>query len=657
MENEGKPAQTEAPRFQVAIAPDRMQAHLTVWLATAQHDTEALTAAILGALRQAGVVKGLDEWAVRHAVETAKSTGEPAQGIVAAQGQPAVDGADARVVFHFRLGGRDPGLVAKERMAGNVDEAGLTKSLVRAGNTLAVVEPPQPGAEGFTVTGEILAPKPAKSAGLKAGAGVQLLEDGRTCVATPGVIGFADFAGETLQVDPLVRVAKDGMTAWMDAYPPADDGIGLETAEVISQLEALGVVHGVLRESVAAALSQARATGAPVRNAVIALGTPPKRGTDAHIAFLFRREPLVGWTDEEDASIDYRERGFFQAVCRGDALARKTPATPGECGHDLYGKEIASVPGQDVPLEIAGDVELSEDGLECRATADGVVISVGSGTVGVFQEYTIPGDVDLHTGNLEMKGALAIQGWVRAGFKVHASGNLVIGGGIEAADVKTDGNLIVKGGIAGGAQTEVISRGAVAAQFIENACVRASGDVTVRDGILNSQVTGEGCVAATDGKGYIIGGTVRAAKSIEVNELGSRAGLHTVVDVGVDSATRAKLAEMERDCASFERNQQKILKVLAALVQKGKAGKLDAREAQTLARLARYRRDIELKRRNIAGCWKRLEATEASIKVRKAAYDGVVVQVLGQHMHVREDLLQPGEFVLDREQGRVVYKT
>jgi len=68
MENEGEPAQTEAPRFQVAIAPDRMQAHLTVWLATAQHDTEALTAAILGALRQAGVVKGLDEWAVRHAV-------------------------------------------------------------------------------------------------------------------------------------------------------------------------------------------------------------------------------------------------------------------------------------------------------------------------------------------------------------------------------------------------------------------------------------------------------------------------------------------------------------------------------------------------------------------------------------------------------------
>lgn len=657
MDPTGELTGPETARFEVAVTPDKMQVHLSVWRLPEDQSADALVAAILDALREAGVAKGIDEGAVRKAVESVMSTGEPSHGVVVAEGQPVVDGADAHLSLRFLLGGKDPAVIAKERAAGIVDEEALTKSLVRAGDTLAVVEAARAGVDGFTVTGEVLAAKPPATVSVETGPGVAVLEDGLTYVVAPDTIGYAEYVDGTLKVEPIVRVAEDGMVARLDVHPPTAAGVSLEPADVLGRLDGLGIVHGVRHESIAAALDQARETGAPVHDVIVAEGTPPKRGEDARIEFLFRREPLIGWTNEDDARIDYRERGFFQTVRQGDLLARKIPATPGECGRDIYGKEIAAIPGQDIALETTGNTELSENGLECRATADGVVIAVGSKKIGVFQECTIPGDVDLHTGNLEMKGVLVIQGWVRAGFKVRASGDLLIGGGIEVSDVKTDGNLTVKCGIVGGDQVEVGSGGALTAQFIENARVWSGGDVTVRDGILNSRVTAEGRVSATDGKGRIIGGMVRAAKGIEVNELGSRAGLRTVVDVGLDSATRARIAAMERDCALFERNRQKILKTLAALALKSKSGKLQAKEAQTLAKLVHYRRDIERKRRDIESYWKRLEGTAATIKVRRAVYDGVVVWIKGWRMHVQEDLLQPGEFVLDVEEGRVVYRT
>jgi hypothetical protein len=244
-----------------------------------------------------------------------------------------------------------------------------------------------------------------------------------------------------------------------------------------------------------------------------------------------------------------------------------------------------------------------------------------------------------------MKGVLVVRGSVRAGFQVHATGDLMIGGGIEPSIVKTDANLEVEGGVVGGEQSTVDCGGSLGAQYIENASVHAGGDVTVRNGILSSHVTADGRVIATQGKGYIIGGTVRGAKGVEANELGSRTGLHTVVDVGVDSATRAKLAQMERDCALYARNRQKIA-----------SGQLLPAERKAFAKLVRYRREMESMRQNIANCWKRLQRTSATVKVRTAVYEGVTVFVSGRRLDVCGDISIPGEFVLDVEKRRVDFR-
>lgn len=452
-----------------------------------------------------------------------------------------------------------------------------------------------------------------------------------------------------------VDISKDGMEARAVLPPGANRESVTSMADVVRWLGAHGVVHGLDLAGIRAALDAARVSGTIAEEVVVAAGTAPVPGEDARIEFLFERGPVAGNVTEDGASIDYHERCYLHRVLEGDLLARKIPATAGVPGRDVRGIPVAAKGGKDVKIEVTGEASVSEDGLECHADADGVVVAVAGGKVGVFQEYTVPGDVDLHTGNLQMKGILKIQGWVREGFQVQATGDVLIGGGVEPSVVKTEANLFVHGGIVGDEKSVALSRGNLAAQYLESAQVHAGGDVSVHNGILNSQVTADGKVTVAQGKGYIVGGVVRAAKGVEVNELGSRAGVRTVIDVGLDGATRGKLTQMERDCAVYERNRQKISRTLAGLILKGKSGGLQASERMAFAKLVRFRREMEMTRQAMVNCWNRLDAEAARIKVHRGVYEGTTVIVLGRRLDIHEDVPAAGEFVLNVEEDRVTY--
>ncbi len=474
-------------------------------------------------------------------------------------------------------------------------------------------------------------------------------------VADDGENGPRRDGNRGLRLDSAIHISKDGMEARAIMPPPTNPEANTDPADVVLWLNACGLTRGHCLEAIAEALAGTRVSGTALEEVVVACGTPPISGEDARVELCFAAAPSAGTVDEEGGEIDYHERGFLHAVKEGDLLARKIPATAGEPGSDLFGKAIASKPGKDLRLEAKAGAELSEDGLECHAAVDGVVVAIGGTAIGVVQQFTIPGDVDLHTGNLEMNGSLIIQGWVREGFRVHATGDLVINGGIEPSQVKTEANLVVKGGIVGGPQSSVESQGAVSAQFLEAAQLRAGGDVQVHNGILNSQVTAEGHVSTTEGKGYIVGGVLRATKGVEVNELGSPAGVRTIVDVGVDSETRGKLGRLERECALYERNQQKITRGLATLITKARSGILMPSEKAALGKLVRLRREAELTRRTMANCWKQLDRASATVKVRKAVYEGATVIAFGHRIDVQENVPIPGEFVLNIEEDRLAY--
>lgn len=643
-------------RMQVKVTPDGMQAYLVLSEPPEDRNPETWINDIHETLKKAGVVRGVDEGAIRQAVETALAKGEfPLQAKVA-DGKKAEPGVNGWIRFCFELAGKDPLLIAEQRKGHFMAEQAVVKPLVRAGAVLAVIEPPQHGTDGYTVRGAALAAGSLSEASLKAGAGVRMLEDKRTFVVAPDTVGYADYVDGTLLVQAPMSVSQDAMEVRLVVHPLSETGTALEQGDIEQWLRQHGIVHGLCRDALEAALAHSRMMNVPVSSFVLAKGTPPEAGEDARIEFFFRSGPSVGHVADCSARIDFWERDFLHKVDEGDLLARKTPATAGKEGRDVRGRVVTAAASKDVVLEVTGEAVLSDDGLECRAGKAGVAVVVAPAKIGVFQEYTVPGDVDFSTGNLHMDGSLTIQGWVRAGFRVSATGDIVVCGGIEPAVLEMDANLVVRGGITGGEQSSVKARGSVSARFIENAHVEAGGDVTVVDGILNSRVEAQGYVTATAGKGCITGGTVQAVKGVEVNELGSRAAQQTIVDVGLNADARAKLVEMEHDCALYQRNQQKIAKAFATLSRKSRSQKLSPEEMQALAKLARFRREIQQKHRSIAEFWRRLLDVAATVKVHRAVYEGTTVLVFGRRMDIREDMLAPGEFVLDMEEGHVAYR-
>jgi len=268
--------------------------------------------------------------------------------------------------------------------------------------------------------------------------------------------------------------------------------------------------------------------------------------------------------------------------------------------------------------------------------------------------------VDYSIGNLSMEGSLDIKGWVRSGFEVCASNEIKIGGGVEDAIVEAGADININGGIIGSAEGRVKAGGNITARFFEGARVHADGDIFVHDDILRSIVSANGSIIVTKGKGRIRGGSVEAAKGVEVNEIGSDAGIKTSVSVGTDSKTRKLLAEAKKQMEDFKRKRAKTDKVLARFVKKYKSKTLPGEIIRRLEKLVKLRREIVRKETMMVKYRQKLvqeisetETEPVEVKVNKAVYCGTTIMISGYVYHVKEDIRGKALFVLNEEQQAV----
>ncbi|MGB5991300.1 MAG: FapA family protein, partial [Desulfobacterales bacterium] len=281
----------------------------------------------------------------------------------------------------------------------------------------------------------------------------------------------------------------------------------------------------------------------------------------------------------------------------------------------------------------------------------------------ISKQYEVPGDVDYSIGNLSMEGSLDIKGWIHSGFEVRASDEIKIGGGVEDAIVEAGADIYINGGIIGSAQGRVQAGGNITARFFESARVHADGDIFVHDDILRSTVSANGSIMVTKGKGRIRGGSVVAAKGVEVNEIGSHAGIKTSVSAGI-SKTRKLLADAKKQLEDFKRKRAKTDKVLARLVRKYKSKTLPGEITRRLEKLVKFRREVVRKetmmvkyRQKLAQEISETETEPVEVKVNKAVYCGTTIIISGYVYHVKEDIIGKAMFVLNEEQQAVELAT
>jgi hypothetical protein len=377
------------------------------------------------------------------------------------------------------------------------------------------------------------------------------------------------------QIPASIEIEKDRMSAHLSIKPAVEAGRHIEEAELRKIIADAGVVYGLLEEEIARAVAEQSA-----EQLLIAAGTPPEDGEDGYLEFLISKTHLLDAAaiDDEHEIVDLHDVGSLFTVAAGQPLVRRHPPTPGTPGRNVLGEEIPSRPGKDTIFGrgLEGAV-VADDNPDLLVSAFGGLPVFKPDGISVTKVLTVE-QVDMSVGNLDFDGSINVTGNIHSDMHVHATGDILVGGMIEAATVNSDSNITVKGGIIGrgtsvqhGVKSEEVAQvhanGELTALFLENAVVSANS-ISVLNNIIQSQVTAATQVIVggeKSDKSAIRGGTIRAGMLIRTPVLGARTSNQTVMIVGVDPMLIDQIGVIRKIVESKGEEQDQLNRVIKLL--------------------------------------------------------------------------------------------
>ncbi len=367
----------------------------------------------------------------------------------------------------------------------------------------------------------------------------------------------------------LLHVAEDKMSVTARFMAPSNNGEKMDMAEILGDLMHQGIKAGIQKEEIEAFLN----TREYCKDFLIAKGKEATKGEDARIEYFFNTDLSMKPTENADGSVDFRNLNNISPVREGDLLARLYKEKQGEPGFDVLGDRIRPAEVKRLRLLFGANVRRSEDKTELYAASNGHVC-LSNDCVVVSNVYDVE-DVGNATGNIDYEGTVNIKGNVNSGFKVHAKGDIVVGGVVEGAELEAGGEIILKRGIQGGGRAKVKAKGNVVAKFIEGATVSAEGYIRT-ESILLSNVSAKGEIEVSGKKGFVTGGVVRSLSTITAKTIGSEIGGTTRLEVGIDPVLREHYGILGKEISDLETNMEKVYPVLVAFGKRiGKGEKLD----------------------------------------------------------------------------------
>jgi hypothetical protein len=112
-----------------------------------------------------------------------------------------------------------------------------------------------------------------------------------------------------------------------------------------------------------------------------------------------------------------------------------------------------------------------------------------------------------------------IGGWVKAGFQVKSTEDIIISGGVEEkAIIESEKNISIKLGILGNEKTKICCKGNLIAKFIQGAQICTGGNIYVNEYIMNSDVNSGGSIFINGKRGELINSNTSAEISIITNK-------------------------------------------------------------------------------------------------------------------------------------------
>jgi uncharacterized protein (DUF342 family) len=393
-----------------------------------------------------------------------------------------------------------------------------------------------------------------------------------------------------------VTVSEDKMQAYL-VFRRAEGDLKITSRELEQYISSQGIHFGIQSDTLYL-ISQSPQEFFFTQN-VIAIGIPPIEGKDGYVKVLYgessnqERRPM----EREDGSVDYREVTQLANVKAGQLIAERVPAQEGIPGKTVTGEVISPKNGKDAHFKIGKNVVINPEKIAMYAAIDGLVTMTDKEKLNVFPVYEVNGDVDYNIGNIDFVGTVVIRGNILTGFRVKASGDIRVTGGIEGAEVESDGSIEISGGIIGSNKGFVKAGRNIRCSFIQEGNAYAGEDILVTQSIMHSNVRAGRSVKCLGAKGLIVGGLIQAGDLVTARMIGNSMSTATVIEVGVRPELRQELNDLRAVMRQLVESNDKSEKALTLLDQMASIGqltpdklalrgKLSATKRQTLEELA-----------------------------------------------------------------------
>ena len=370
-------------------------------------------------------------------------------------------------------------------------------------------------------------------------------------------VKIKDSGGLPVDESIAVNISNDKMKAVARVYAASAEGKQISGKEdFLARLTGAGVRHGILESAIDEWLKHR----CYCTDILVAEGVPAEESRNASIEYTFNVDHEFRPNIDENGNIDFHQLNQINHVTAGDTLAILTPAYEGKNGKNVQGLEIMARKPVKMVLNPGANTTLSEDGCILTATASGHV-ETHHGKINVNNIYTVKGNIDAGTGDIDYDGTVRISGDVLAGYAVSATGDIYVDGVVEAAFLTAGGQIILSKGMHGDAKGTLKAGGNIVAKFIQACAVESGGNVT-SGSILYSKVSAKNSILVSSNRGVVSGGEFKAGTLISANVVGSPAKTSTQLEIGPDTAVLEQFQDIENILVEKRLEQRKTRQTL-----------------------------------------------------------------------------------------------
>lgn len=644
---------SDPPQITVIIHSDATAAQLVVE-PTSEEMQPLDRSMILEALREKGVIYGINETRIDELVEQWRKLQRRYEITAVAEATPAVPGREGDIrmnVRHLSLK-QHCDMVGEARYYWEVADKLPPVDHVRPGNVISVREVDSPSVPGKNVLGEPLFTEETVTYSVMLEKEVEFDKENGSILAQ--CEGIAYRLESVIGVVPIlfdgtyeVIMDADEMTAYCKAHPAGPGGTMPEKEEILRQLKAHSVTFGIRQKDIGTLVTLCREGSCPVDPFVIARGIPPIDGNDGTFDYHFNTETSLSPAIDTEGHADYKSVDIFTTVSEGDRLVSLVAPTSGSDGTTVTGRIIPAKPGS--PVKLPQGLNTAEDPGNPEiliAVIEGIV-RLSGGLVEICEGYFVEGDVDFSTGNISYNKTVVVNGDVKAGFNVHCGGDLQVNGTMEDSHITVGGNVLCRFGFVGQGKGCIDAKGDVNLGFLKNQRVNSFRNITIAKEAINGTLRSRGTIQVHGRPLSIAGGEVIAKNKIIAHTVGNHTGIRTMLQVGIDYLVVDELDMIDKQCSENEVQLRKESESLA-LFRKRLTGrkKLTSHEQKELTRMTQAVRQLQQQhsvleeRGNIISA-KRYHLEEAEILIEHAAYPGTLFKFGDRHYLLKEELTGP----------------